>query len=433
MNFWVEECYTIVESAIMIGFLSISFQFKARFRRWFAAGLSFLLFLGLDTAVSVTNAPLWIAVPLAGALLLGILQIFYAGELGEHLFIVIVSLLLLALIDLCVLTLLSAVLGQEYSELVTNSTALRFLAVMTAKLVYLIVIGIIVFVKKKYTLLFHKPEYFLLSLALAISVALILLVRNMIYHTELYYRIFLITLLCVLSLNVILYCTMIYISKKNITEKNMALMEKQLEMQEESIRLLEENYDKTAKIRHDIKNHLLCALRLVKDGDVENAIHYLEELTDEKLNSISGYIKTNRKVVGAVLNAKIGKAEQLGFQMHCCLASEMETVSDIEVGILLANLLDNALEACEKNMGASEIHLKSWEESGYYCLKLSNTAEFPILLQNPQLKTDKKDPSLHGIGLRSVREIIEKYNGAVNFEQRNNKFFVCITIEKGFS
>ena len=162
-------------------------------------------------------------------------------------------------------------------------------------------------------------------------------------------------------------------------------------------------------------------------------ITYLSELSDEKLNAISGYIKTQRNVLGAVLNTKMSKAEQMGIRMQCYLLSEMETVSDVDAGILLANLLDNALEACEKNREQSEILLKIWSDSGYYCLEISNTVESEILVDNPDLKTNKENKNLHGLGLQSVKDIVNKYEGVISFEQKTGRFFVYVSLAKSIS
>ena len=433
MNWGIEELYTAIESALIVGFLSLYFQPKEQFRSYAVIGGSFCLFFIMDSIISFFDAQVPIALLCAGLLLIIILEKLYQGELWEHVLLTIVSLLLLTLIDVCVFSLLSTALGKEYRDLVSNSTSARFLAVITAKLIYFIAAGIIISIKKQYTLLLQKTEYCLISITLFISSTLVVLVRNMIYHSEAHYRAFLGVLLCVLLLNIIIYCTMIHISKKNITEQNMSLIKKQLEMQKESIRVLEESYNKTIKLRHDMKNHISCALRLAESGEISDVIAYLSELSEEKLNPISGYIKTKRNVIGAVLNTKLNRAEQMGVRMQCYLLSEMESISDVDVGVLLANLLDNALEACEKNSNASEILLKTWAESGYYCLELSNTVETDVLLENPELKTRKKDSTLHGLGLQSVKDIVNKHEGIVSFEQKSDRFFVYISMAKSIS
>ena len=108
--------------------------------------------------------------------------------------------------------------------------------------------------------------------------------------------------------------------------------------------------------------------------------------------------------------------------------SELKNISDIDIGILIANLFDNAIEACEKNKNKSEIVIKIWESGSYYCIKIVNTVETDILINNPNLVTSKKNKKIHGIGINSVRDIVHKYNGIMNFEQKSDKFYVYISL-----
>ena len=105
--------------------------------------------------------------------------------------------------------------------------------------------------------------------------------------------------------------------------------------------------------------------------------------------------KENGSVLGAVLNSKLSKAKSNGIEMKCYILSEFESISDMDLGILFANLLDNAIEGCERNKNNSEIIVKTWTEVGYYFLEISNTVESDILSDNPYLKTKKKDSELH--------------------------------------
>ena len=55
------------------------------------------------------------------------------------------------------------------------------------------------------------------------------------------------------------------------------------------------------------------------------------------------------------------------------------------------------------------------------------------MLENPELKTGKKDSTLHGLGLQSVRDIVNKHEGIISFEQKLDRFFVYISIAKSIS
>ena len=60
--------------------------------------------------------------------------------------------------------------------------------------------------------------------------------------------------------------------------------------------------------------------------------------------------------------------------------------------------------------------------------KNCESVETDILINNPNLVTSKKNKKIHGIGINSVRDIVHKYNGVMNFEQKSDKFYVYISL-----
>ena len=214
----------------------------------------------------------------------------------------------------------------------------------------------------------------------------------------------------------------------------MALMHTQIEMQENNIHNLEKQYSEITKIRHDMKNYLSCALNLAKKSDDnKELIEYLKNLSENKIDSVVDYVQINRRILSIIINSKIGVAKSKNINVRCVIMSELKNISDIDIGILIANLLDNAIEACEKNKNKSEIVIKIWESGSYYCIKIVNTVETDILINNPNLVTSKKNKKIHGIGINSVRDIVHKYNGVMNFEQKSDKFYVYISLNNCIS
>lgn len=430
MHYVTELVYNVIESILMTGFIASYFEAKPKYNKKINITISFSLIFGMITFSTIFDPPWTVTLFISIFFLVCILGLFYKGTILEHLMISIVACSLVALIDVCILTLFSKIFGVEYRELVVKSSISRFLVVLVTKSVYLIFVSIIVSFKRKYALMLHRVELFMISSTLIISGILISIVRNIIYNTKEHYNAFFIILLCVLLINIVQYYTMIYISRKNLKEKSISLMQKQIEMQEDSIRNLEVKYDETAKIRHDMKSHISCALKLAEQGDNKELIDYLSELSENKINKIVSYVKTERKILGVVINSKLGIAERKGFDMQCVILNELDNIKDIDAGILLANLLDNAIEACDKNDGHSEIMLKVWSDAGYYCIEISNTVEMDVLAENPNLFTSKSNKELHGVGLKSVKDIVEKYNGMINFKQKANTFYAYVSLEK---
>lgn len=425
----VELFYNTVESVIIVAFIYGFFDIQNKYSKKVAVGISFSLIFAFSNLMTIISLS-WIeTLSLLILLLIGILEYFYLGKTWEHILISITVAILLALNDVCMLTLMSRVLGVEYNELVVKDNLSRFLAVMITKITYFLVVTIIVSLKKRYPFMLHRIELLMIFSTLIISIILISLVRNIIYKFNDFYNEFLIILFCLILLNIIQYYIIIYISKKNIDEKNMALMHTQIEMQENNIHNLEKQYNEITKIRHDMKNYLSCALNLAKKSDDnKELIEYLKNLSKNKIDSVVDYVQINRRILSIIINSKIGVAKSKNINVRCLIMSELKNISDIDIGILIANLFDNAIEACEKNKNKSEIVIKIWESGSYYCIKIVNTVETDILINNPNLVTSKKNKKIHGIGISSVRDIVHKYNGIMNFEQKSDKFYVYISL-----
>lgn len=430
MSLLFEEVYNVIEAFLITWLFTSYFGFKQKYNPIIPIAVFFLSHFTLVNVVTIFNFS-WITNFIVNVTEIMIIsKLFCKGNLAEQIMINIIVNILLALTTLYVFTFIGKIIGVEYAVIAEQSSIARFIAVIIAKGICCFIIAIIISLKKQYVLMLHKIEYILIIGTLFISFILIFLIRNIIYDIKNYYEIFLVVLLCLLLLNMGQFFTIIYISKKNISEKNVAIMKKQLELQENNLHDLEEKYDETAKIRHDIKNHISCALAMAEQTENETLIEYLRDLSEEKIIFVDNYVKTNRKVLNAVINTKYKIAKIKGIDIQCVVMDELNNISNLDVSVLLSNLLDNAIEACEKIKRSSEIKLKIWSDAGYYCIELSNTVENDILADNPYLLTSKEDKQLHGIGLQSVRAIVDKYNGMINFYQKSNKFYAYVSLDR---
>lgn len=429
MKYVTEEIYNLIEAIIVTWFVSSYFIPNNKFPDKFVKVAAFILISIQVNVVSILHFHWIISLIVSSLSLFGIVTLLFKGNHAEHAIISCIGIFLLALCDICAFTLIGKLLGVDYSSLVISSGSSRVLAVLTSKTLYLIAASLILFFRNKYNIFIHKRELLLIMFTIMLSGIQLSLIRNVIYEQSRYYDIFLIILLCTLLLNIVIYYGIIYIGKKNTAERNYLLMLKQVEVQKANIQALEQKYDETAKVRHDIKNYFTVALSMADHGEYEELKRFLEQVSEEKINSIKTYIKTKRSVIGAVLNSKITTAKNKNINIQCYILSEFEGITDMDVGILLANLLDNAIEACEKNKNESEITVKTWTEAGYYFLEICNTVESEVLTDNPQLLTNKNDNELHGVGLKSVKDIVNKYDGMMTFNQKGNLFHVYVSLE----
>lgn len=181
--------------------------------------------------------------------------------------------------------------------------------------------------------------------------------------------------------------------------------------------------------RHDIKNRLLSLMALVKDGKSDKALQIMENNLNwlEEMNS--NIINSGNPIVDAILQAKlhIAKDKNISLQISTKLAEEI-TIDELELGIVLGNALDNAIEAVEKNVDKDKkyISLTLMSTDDRISISVSNPVEEDI--DTERLITSKDDKEKHGYGIKSIKAIVQKYDGIVSFSCENRVFNVSINM-----
>ena len=193
---------------------------------------------------------------------------------------------------------------------------------------------------------------------------------------------------------------------------------------------LEQNQQTVRRLRHDMKNHLNIIGTFLRDNEIEQAKEYFQELNQEFASNLKVYCPN--KIVNAVLNNK----EQLALDsnIQCDFQIDLETspkIDDIDLCSILGNTIDNAIEALRKVSKLSErtLSLKARYTNGFFSYEIKNSKINEIQKKGGRFLTDKIEKEAHGIGLRSVQTIVEKYNGDMDISYTNDTFTVTIMIQ----
>lgn len=214
----------------------------------------------------------------------------------------------------------------------------------------------------------------------------------------------------------------------------------------------EQLYEGIRSVRHDIKNHLLVLRELLlkncstADKNVlENAEiwHYFEEVY-RSVDQFDSRVHTGNAVSDAVINAKFRFArrtiENIQLNAEEFVLPESTAMKAYDIGIILNNGLDNAIEACarlcEKQPEAlSFITVRSFQARGMYFLEIENSFDGVILLEEEGgfPITTKKDKEVHGIGLKNIRNCAGKYDGDVDCIVDNNTFTLSVMVRKVYN
>lgn len=205
------------------------------------------------------------------------------------------------------------------------------------------------------------------------------------------------------------------------------ILEMQVKNQVNMYRSISENYEIQKRRSHEFKNQILCIEALLKEKQYNEAIKYVSGISDSLINE-KNTINTNHVIINAILNAKYEEAlkKRIVFVFKVNDLRDIK-IEDEDLVVLLANLLNNAIEACEKCEQRRVIKLKFMIEDEHIILSVKNTYNHPIIYDDNEIKTSKNIMSEeHGVGIKNIIRIVEKYNGSYVIQPDDKQFYFSI-------
>lgn len=181
--------------------------------------------------------------------------------------------------------------------------------------------------------------------------------------------------------------------------------------------------------RHDIKNKLLSVSGLLADGQVETAVKAIKGEVDFLDEANNGIINSGNPAVDAVLQSKLATAEKKSIKLDFSVKiSDKINVDLLELGVLLGNALDNAIEATENMENGTDktIFASIITMGGRIVVSVENPVEAEV--DTKRIGSTKSDKINHGYGLKSMKTIAQKYDGDVFVSCEGNIFTTSINI-----
>lgn len=205
-------------------------------------------------------------------------------------------------------------------------------------------------------------------------------------------------------------------------EKEMLLQE--AEAKEQYYKEVEKSNREVRKIKHDFKNMLLAICGNYKEKnkiseEISKIIKQLDE-SDKK-------IYTSNVVINTIINNKISQAEKLNVKTEVNIKIPKSVSFDYkDAGILLGNILDNAIEACERiNQDRRWIQIDIFHQRSILFIKVCNGKIKNSVNIN---KSSKSNVHNHGIGVTSINAVVKKYDGYVEFVDKGEEFEVDVSL-----
>ena len=233
-----------------------------------------------------------------------------------------------------------------------------------------------------------------------------------------------------LLLFLIAICLGVYIVVQRIIAKN---QEEKIEIEREKNRMLAENYKlfvinyrSNQIFFHDLKNQHMMILEYLESGKYEKAKDFLSSMNQAQyLSDMVQY--TGMEHLDILLAYKKNMANLSGVSMNIIAEAVKLKLTEPEMVTLFGNLLDNAIEAnndVDKDLKHVLVIIRKIRDM--VIIKITNPFAKEPQIENGQFITNKGNKGMHGLGLQSVRHIVEAYGASMEVDYQNGQFSVVI-------
>lgn len=239
------------------------------------------------------------------------------------------------------------------------------------------------------------------------------------------------SLIIILLINIVIFKLYLILSKEKELQKYNTVYAQQLELCNQHMREKETVMMDFRNARHDMKQHFIVLIELLERDDNLKATEYLRKLINMEPLSRLGISRTDNIVVDSLINTKYAVAvkEQIQFEADIHIPMQLPFES-ADLSILLGNILDNAIEA-SLVLHEEKRYIKFFMkyEGNTLIITVINAYNGEILRnRRGKIVTNKGDSENHGIGLESVKKVVDKYHGSVVIEPGVQKFTIKIIL-----
>lgn len=215
-------------------------------------------------------------------------------------------------------------------------------------------------------------------------------------------------------------------------EKELAALYTQRSTEQKYVEIAEQNLEEIEAIRQDMGDRLKAIYDLAGSGDSREKIREMLDFSSDHLKSSAIRRHCENSVVNAILTIKLQSAREkdIAMESECSIPEEMG-IEMIDLCSLFTNLIDNAIEACEKiaEKEKRSLSVRAGLRGGYLTVKVENTYAQAPVKEKGRILTSKQDKDNHGYGLKLVEDIVKKYNGNMEITTREEVFKVVASLE----
>ena len=353
------------------------------------------------------------------------------SKIFTKIFVSVVEVLTALAVSAIVSGMISVAFNKPLNELFAEMSWVRFFGVVVVQFLKVLIYDIIIKATHRDGLRLGKKEWTLILTVFGISFVSIALVQTAAVKISTYSTLLLAAELGSIVIAAVCFYMTILLNKSQHESEQLRLSAQQEEFRFQYAQNVKKQYDEISQVRHDMKQTHSVVMSLLMEAKADEAIEYMQKAA-KKISEFDVLIDVGNDFVNAILNAKLSEAKRNGITVLCSADKNASGIDEVDLCNLMGNMLDNAIEACDKCRDRQRvIEIKIQMRDDKYLLVIENTAPEKALENNKQLATTKDDTSRHGYGVKSIKSIAKKYKGMVDFSQIEDRFrsAVILSIE----
>lgn len=322
----------------------------------------------------------------------------------------------------CSAIIISQISSISYSDL--NAVSLFIIRILF--LLVTIVINLKKVSDNTYIILKSIPKHIYILVFVTFTLITSLLASNN-YQTESIMKQSVVTILIALltiTLIIMIFSLLINVASNNYYTALNSLLEKQVSAQIAHYEKLEKLNSDMRTFRHDYINHLSSINALIGEGCYDDAQNYIDKLT-ESTHRNEAIFRTGNRLADAILTDKSESCrDHADIEFDGCITDK---IGNSDICIILANALDNAVEACKKCPERGKITVAAQIRQGYWTMTMRN----PTVSADSEgiMKTSKEDERNHGFGLLSIEQTVKKYDGTMAVSIKDGMFEMSVVLK----
>ncbi|MCI8303149.1 MAG: sensor histidine kinase [Lawsonibacter sp.] len=194
----------------------------------------------------------------------------------------------------------------------------------------------------------------------------------------------------------------------------------------------EQFYTRIRQLKHELRGHLTNIKGLAQSGEYASLGDYIAKM-DESMGCFELTLQTGNPVTDVIVNDMRQRSLDLGIRFQADFHYRSPGYDAFDVGIILQNLLQNALEACGKvSEGERFIVLTGKRKGRFFLIEVKNSFVGEVVFGEDGLPvtTKREDAPMHGIGLSNVRREAEKYMGELELKAVQQEFSATVLLQE---